>query len=149
MLRVCVVFITFVVFSSIIHAAPKFKSDIKSCYKEPCPEDTFACEKISKISFDRKNILHEIHCLGLKDEVLKNITTSEPSFYDPYTFYRSHQYSGKYQIKQTKLNSDITITKDTKMNDVEEINFNPNDKVIPKIENHESSSIIIQIQSNI
>ncbi|XP_072387134.1 uncharacterized protein [Diabrotica undecimpunctata] len=141
MLRVCVVFITFVVFSSIIHAAPKFKSDIKSCYKEPCPEDTFACEKISKISFDRKNILHEIHCLGLKDDVLKNVTSSEPNSFGPRIIFASYQYSGNYEIIHTNTDSDVTPSPAKKNKDFEEIEFNHIGKGIPKTGNHGFSEV--------
>uniref|UniRef100_A0A6P7GG50 Uncharacterized protein LOC114342090 n=1 Tax=Diabrotica virgifera virgifera TaxID=50390 RepID=A0A6P7GG50_DIAVI len=141
MLRVCVVFLTFLVFSSIINAAPKFKSDIKSCYKESCPEDTFACEKTSKISPDRKHILHEIHCLGLKDDILKNITSSVPNSFGPRIIYASYQYSGNYEIIHTNTESEVTPSTAKKNKDFEEIDFNHIGKEIPKTENHGFSEV--------
>lgn len=43
---------------------------IRQCFKQECPEETFACEKLTHVSEDKKHIVADIHCLDLKGTLL-------------------------------------------------------------------------------
>ncbi|CAG9855755.1 unnamed protein product [Phyllotreta striolata] len=134
MSRVC--FILVFAFICGIHGAPHVKSGVTICFQQKCPEDTFGCEKIVKISEDKKSILTEIHCLGLKGKILSNKTTSVPNpfgslyFFQGYSFQGSLIFTGDDENDNPKINIDVTNEFDN-TSDVEEITSKEQEKLRP------------------
>ncbi|XP_056629723.1 uncharacterized protein LOC130440518 [Diorhabda sublineata] len=125
MLRIYAIFLIFCVFSSTTYAAPKFRSDVKACYSEPCPDNTFACEKLSGVSKNRQEIIEEVHCLDLRDNVLKNVTRSKPNHFGSSVMFQSYSYSGTYEIYESSGETTKTLDFNTRKpvtNEVEILN---------------------------
>ncbi|KAJ8952204.1 hypothetical protein NQ318_022654 [Aromia moschata] len=96
--KVCLVLACILAFTAQVYNKPVIRSGVRQCFKQECPENTYACVKFSKVSDDKSSIIHQIRCLGGHDNSLKNYTTYEANPFGRSTFYQGYSYSGVYNI---------------------------------------------------
>ncbi|KAJ8914421.1 hypothetical protein NQ315_017516 [Exocentrus adspersus] len=77
---------------------PRYTSGVQYCFKRECPDNTFACEKLTRVSEDKKQLVSEIRCLDIHGSSLNNITTYEDNPFDPDTEFKGYTYSGSFHV---------------------------------------------------
>ncbi|XP_018567296.1 uncharacterized protein LOC108907933 isoform X2 [Anoplophora glabripennis] len=108
MQKYCVIIFVSLLCAAIVCSRSVVRTGIHECFKEECPDNTFACERLTRVSDDKKHIVSEIHCLDLEGKALKNVTNYQDNPYGPDTDFKGYNYKGAFEISLDNENDENT-----------------------------------------